>query len=246
MMRYLPLHPSMKTLKKSVLEFLPKTSKNIIHEILSHRGLSAEILEQSAFMKPCVADFHDPFLFPGMEKAVSRILLALEKKERIVIFGDYDVDGVSSTAMLVRFLKSLGVEISYRLPHRIHDGYGMKPYFMDDLAEKGVKLVISVDCGTKDIETISYAKSLGIDVIVTDHHAVPDTIPDDVIAILNPKMPNSTYPFSSLAGAGVALKLLHAIALRFYKDDSAKIEKVVRESCDFACLGTVADMMPLV
>lgn len=106
--------------------------------------------------------------------------------------------------------------------------------------------MISVDCGTKDIETITHAKTLGIDVIVTDHHAVPESIPEDVIALLNPKIPNSSYPFSSLAGSGVALKLLHAVALRFYKDSPKKALEIVQESCDFACLGTVADMMPLI
>ena len=236
----------MKTLKKSVLEFLPKSSDDILENILAHRGVDITNPLPESFFKPSVADLHDPFLFPGMDKAVERILLALKNKERMVIFGDYDVDGVSSTAMLVHFFKSLKAEISYRLPHRIHDGYGMKPYFMDDLAEKGVKLVISVDCGTKDIETISYAKKLGIDTIVTDHHAVPNVIPEDVVALLNPKLPGTSYPFPHLAGAGVALKLLQAVTLRLYEDDAKKCEKIIRGACEFSCLGTVADMMPIV
>ena len=134
-----------------------------------------------------------------MDKAVSRVLEARAKKERVVVFGDYDVDGVSSTALLVRFLTEIGVEVSYRLPHRVHDGYGLKEYFFTELAEKNVKLVITVDCGTRDIEPIKYAKSLGIDVIVTDHHSVPETIPTEVVAILNPKRKDSLYPFESLA-----------------------------------------------
>ena len=126
----------MKTLKKSVLEFYPKNTPDILEAILAHRGLTKEVLNQKSFTSPTVEDLHDPFLFPGMDKAVERILKAIENKERVVIFGDYDVDGVSSTAMLVRFFKTLGVDISYRLPHRIHDGYGMKNYFMDELAPK--------------------------------------------------------------------------------------------------------------
>lgn len=134
-----------------------------------------------------------------MEKAVDRILEAHEKNERIIIFGDYDVDGVSSTAILVRYLTEIGCQVSYRLPHRVHDGYGLKGYFFDELAQKNVKLVITVDCGTRDIEPIRHAKSLGIDVIVTDHHAVPDIVPEEVIAIINPKRKDSTYPFRDLA-----------------------------------------------
>lgn len=103
------------------------------------------------FFEPQISDLHDPYLLPDMEVCVKRILEAREQKERIVIFGDYDVDGVSSTAILVRFLTEIGCEVSYRLPHRVHDGYGLKEYFFDELASKGVKLVITVDCGTRDV-----------------------------------------------------------------------------------------------
>ncbi len=166
------------------------------------------------FFDPSLSCLHDPYLMPDMEKAVARIIEAKNKKERVVIFGDYDVDGVSSTAILVRYLGEIGIEVSYRLPHRVHDGYGLKNYFFDDLKDKNVKLVITVDCGTRDIEPIRYAKSLGIDVIVTDHHAVPEMIPEEVIALINPKRKDSKYPFSNLAGAGVAFKLLHALAIK--------------------------------
>lgn len=103
------------------------------------------------FFEPQISDLHDPYLLPDMDICVKRILEAREKKERIVIFGDYDVDGVSSTAILVRFLTEIGCEVSYRLPHRVHDGYGLKEYFFDDLASKDVRLVITVDCGTRDV-----------------------------------------------------------------------------------------------
>jgi single-stranded-DNA-specific exonuclease len=196
-----------------------------------------------SFFSPTLADLHDPYLMPDMDKAVARILKAREAKERIVIFGDYDVDGVSSTAILVRFLTEIGCEVSYRLPHRVHDGYGLKSYFFDELATKWVSLVITVDCGTRDIEPIRHAKSLGIDVIVTDHHAVPDIVPAEVIAIVNPKRRDSLYPFPDLAGAGVAFKLLHGILIWIW---SKNISEVLTRYIDFAALGTVSDCMPIV
>lgn len=156
---------------------------------------------------------HDPMLMPDMERAVVRILQAQQKNEKVIIFGDYDVDGVSSTAALFLFLRDeLGMQVSYRLPHRVHDGYGIKKYHMDDIAKTGTKLVITVDCGTKDIEPVEYAKTLGLDVIVTDHHSCPDTLPD-CIAVVNPRCRDSKYPFPSLSGSGVVWKLMHAILL---------------------------------
>lgn len=197
------------------------------------------------FFDPSLSDLHDPYLMPDMEKAVERIIEAKNKKERVIIFGDYDVDGVSSTAILVRFFREIGIEVSFRLPHRVHDGYGLKNYFFTELAEKNVSLVITVDCGTRDIEPIRYAKTLGIDVIVTDHHAVPEIIPEEVIALLNPKRKDSLYPFPSLAGAGVAFKLLHGI-LQKISENKENENEVLMKYIDFASLGTVADCMPLI
>ncbi len=184
--------------------------------LLKNRNIKEE--DREGFFHPQISDLHDPYLMPDMEKAVNRILVAREKKERIVIFGDYDVDGVSSTAILVKFLTEIGCLVSYRLPHRVHDGYGLKSYFFDELGEKWVTLVITVDCGTRDIWPIKHAKTIGIDVIVTDHHAVPDIIPEEVIAIVNPKRKDSLYPFHGLAGAWVAFKLLHGILITLEKE----------------------------
>lgn len=206
----------------------------MLGNMLVRRGFSPELEVDTTFRTPTIADLYDPFLFPGMEVAVDRIFKARENKERVVIFGDYDVDGISSTALLVRFFTEIGIEVSYRLPHRVHDGYGMKSYFMDELAEKSVKLVISVDCGTRDIAVIAHAKSLGIDVIVTDHHAIPEVIPQEVVAILNPKLPGSTYPFAGLSGSGVAFKLLSAVASRLY--EGPDLEEVLLSFIDFASL----------
>lgn len=135
-------------------------SGGLIETLLLNRGLDFKTdAEREAFFAPAFEHLHDPFLMDGMQVAVDRILEARAKKERVVIFGDYDVDGVSSTAMLVRFFAEIGMEVSYRLPHRVHDGYGMKNYFIDELAEKNVKLVVTVDCGTRDIEVIRYART---------------------------------------------------------------------------------------
>lgn len=202
-------------------------------------------ITEDRFFDPSLSDLHDPYLMPDMEKAVNRIMRAKEQKERVVIFGDYDVDGVSSTAILVRFFREIGIEVSFRLPHRVHDGYGLKNYFFTELAEKNVTLVITVDCGTRDLEPIRYAKSLGIDVIVTDHHAVPEIIPEEVIALLNPKRKDSLYPFPSLAWAWVAYKLLHGILQKISQNQN-NINEVLMKYIDFASLGTVADCMPLI
>ncbi len=116
--------------------------------------------------------------------------------------------------MLLRYFTNIGIAVSHRIPHRSRDGYGMKPYFFDELSSKSVGLVISVDCGTRDIESIRHAKSLGIDVIVTDHHAVPEIVPKEAIALITPKLPGSQYPFMGLSGSGTAFKLLSAVAAR--------------------------------
>lgn len=231
--------------------------ESLLDVLLGTRNIVPE--QQDEFFHPDIHHLHDPFLLPDMNKAVTRIITARDNNERIVVFWDYDVDGVSSTALLVRFLSEIGCQVSYRLPHRVHDGYWLKDYFFTELSEKNVKLVITVDCGTRDIEPIRYAKSLGIDVIVTDHHAVPDVVPTEVIALINPKRKDSLYPFQSLAGSGVAFKLLHGIHLTLnpsptgegdQKNSSSLKEKgqgddVLIRYIDLASLGTVADCMPI-
>lgn len=231
---------------KSGTKILIQSEWNGDAENIFLKNRNLEDVDQEKFFEPKISDLHDPFLMPDMRPAVKRILEAIDRNERIVVFGDYDVDGVSATALVVRFLANeLNAQISYRLPHRAKDGYGLKEYFFDELAEKNVKLVITVDCGTRDIKPIRHAKKLGIDVIVTDHHAVPDEIPTEVIGILNPKRADKNYPFPNLAGAGVALKLIHAILLSESKFEG-KIEQILTKYIDFASLGTVSDCMPLV
>ncbi len=234
---------------------IQNTSTTSLEDILcENRGIPLSPEGKKEFFNPTLSLLHDPFLIPDMEKAVDRILLAKERGEIVAISWDYDVDGVSSTAILVRFLNEIGIKTGKKLPHRINDGYGLKEYFFDDFKEKNVSLVITVDCGTRDIEPIRYGKSIWIDVIVTDHHAVPEIIPDEVIGILNPKRHDSQYPFRELAGAGVAWKLIHGILIKLYGQDEYQshksilnphIEKILQEYSDFAALGTVSDCMPL-
>ena len=167
----------MKTIKGFELRLLTdEPIQNITHTLLKNRDIPEDQID--IFFAPDFCHLHDPYLLSGMQSAVERILQAKANNERIVIFGDYDVDGVSATALLVRFFTFLGIQVSYRLPHRIKDGYGLKAYFIDELLEKDVKLVVTVDCGTKDIEAIRYAREKGIDMIITDHHVVPEEMPE--------------------------------------------------------------------
>lgn len=234
------------------VKILSQYEGNILELLKKNRWIKKE--DEEKFFEPKLSDLYNPLLLPDIEKSVNRILEAIKNQERIVIFGDYDVDWVSSSAIMVRFLSNeLKAKISYRLPHRVNDGYGLKNYFFDELKQKWVTLVITVDCGTRDIEPIAHAKKLGIDVIVTDHHAVPDIIPEDVIGIINPKRKDAIYPFSGLAGAGVAFKVVHAILLKIenskdeiWKDIKWKMEEILIKYIDFASLWTVSDCMPLI
>ncbi len=231
------------TIKWFKLKILEPNSKNITNTLLKNRKISQDSDIVQSFFNPDIYDLLDPFLFDWMNKSVNRILEAREKKERVVIFWDYDVDWVSSTAMLAKFFNEIGLQVSYRIPHRVHDWYWLKNYFMDELAWKNTKLLITVDCGTRDINTISYAKSLWMDVIVTDHHFVPTVIPDWIIALINPKLEKSKYPNKNLSGSWVAFKLLQAISKKIF--DWKKYIEVIKNYIDFAMLGTVADCMPL-
>ncbi|MDP5038990.1 MAG: single-stranded-DNA-specific exonuclease RecJ, partial [Candidatus Gracilibacteria bacterium] len=226
-----------KSIKGNIIKFDLETKNKNIKDILSKRF-------ENTHKENDISDLHDPYLLADMQKAVDRVKQAVKLNQRIVIFGDYDVDGVTSTSILVHFFKKIGAQISYRLPHRVKDGYGMKSYFIDELKPLDVKLIITVDCGTRDIDVIKYAKQNGIDIIVTDHHAVPDIIPEEAIAIINPKRKDCNYPFKHLAGAGVALKFMMALSKEYFNE--VEYLKYLNESLDIAAIGTVADCMPLI
>jgi single-stranded-DNA-specific exonuclease len=167
------------------------------------------------YFRPQLSDLHDPFLMKDMDKAVSRILSAIEKKEKILVFGDYDVDGTTSVACMYRFLTSIYEKenIEFYIPHRYTEGYGVSKKGIDFARENNFSLIISLDCGIKSVDLISYARSLGLDFIVCDHH-LPDTVLPAAIAILNPKQINCNYPYKELCGCGVGFKLITAISQR--------------------------------
>lgn len=186
--------------------------------------------------------FHDPFLFKDMEKAVARIERSLATNERVLIFGDYDVDGISGTALLVHTLRALGANVSYRLPTR-KDGYGINPKWIDEFAALEVGVLVTVDCGVSNAAEIADAASRGIDVIITDHHALPATLPQ-AHALLHPNLPGDTYPFHELSGSAVAYKFAVALMHRIKGEEAGREWK--HRLVDLASLGTVADCMPLV
>jgi single-stranded-DNA-specific exonuclease len=218
-------------------------SRDIIEKILENRGFSSKA-EVETFIKANIKKgFHNPFLMRHMDRAVERINKAIKLQERIMIFGDYDVDGISGTAILVHTLKLLGAKVSYRLPHRVEDGYGLNSEFIKEFVKLKIDLLITVDCGISCKDQIQLAQSKGIDVIITDHHTIPDAIPDRAYAILHPSQPQCDYPFKGLTGAGVAFKL--ASALLTDRLSPKEKEKYLYSLLDLASLGTVADLGPL-
>lgn len=210
---------------------------SLLSKLLANRGLDSESEIHDFLYPDAEKDFHDPFLMKGMRRAVSRIGNAIEKSERIMIFGDYDVDGVTGSAILMRTLKNLRGNVSYRLPHRIEDGYGLREKFVEEFKKLDVKLVITVDNGISCAKEVELANKYGIDVIITDHHTVPEKIPP-ALEILHPKLPNCRYPFPDLTGAGVALKLAQALLITRAKNPEIEIRNLL----DLACMGTIADL----
>ncbi|WP_419877533.1 single-stranded-DNA-specific exonuclease RecJ [Brevibacillus centrosporus] len=193
----------------------------------------------SAFLYPSIQSLYDPFLLNDMKKAVIRIIQALKNQEKIVIFGDYDVDGMTASAILYKGLRQFGGDVSIRLPLR-SEGYGITPHFIEELKEN-VSLVITVDNGSSAHPAMAAAKRRGIDVIVTDHHEILGEHPD-CLAFINPKRSDSTYPFDGLCGAGVAFKLVQALYLASGRAWTTEMGAYI----ELAALGTMADMMPLI
>ena len=195
------------------------------------------------------ADLHDPFVLADMDKAVGRVFEALESKEKICIYGDYDVDGVTSVSMLYLYLSSLGADVTVKIPKREGEGYGVSCVAIDKLSEDGVKLIITVDTGITAAAEVEYAKTLGIDFVVTDHHECRIDLPD-ACAVVNPHRHDCPYQFKELAGVGVVFKLVCACEMRRCRESGEPIIDGVRRMCvqyaDLAALGTIADVMPIV
>ena len=226
------------SLKENIIKYDKSTLSKTIDEIIENRFKDWEFEIESS-----IDDLHDPYLLKDMDKAVERIKQAGQNNSRVIIFWDYDVDGVTSTSILMHFFKKIWLQVSYRLPHRVKDWYGLKKYFIDELAELSVDLIITVDCWTRDIDVIKYAKEKGIDIIVTDHHAVPEVIPEEAVAIINPKRDDCNYLYKNLAWAWVAFKLMQALAIEYFPENKAR--EYVKESIDIAAIWTVADCMKL-
>ena len=182
----------------------------VIAELLIRRGIKTESAAKR-FFRPMLGELIDPFLMNDMDVAVDRLNDAMGRKERIMVYGDYDVDGCTAVALVFKFLQQFYSNIEYYIPDRYEEGYGVSIKSIDYAVEKEVKLIIVLDCGIKAIEEIAYAKERGIDFIICDHH-VPDEVMPPAVAILNPKRTDSTYPFHDLSGCGVGFKLMQAFA----------------------------------
>jgi single-stranded-DNA-specific exonuclease len=214
-----------------------------LRSLLIRRGVSDEESFRR-FVAPAIGDLHDPSTIHGMTHACERIARAVRDKEGIVIYGDYDVDGVTSIVMLQTVLRFLGADAGFVVPHRLVDGYGLKMEVLERvLTERNVKLVITVDCGITSIEPVRHAIERGIDVIITDHHLPPGMLPE-AAAVLNPKQPGCEYPFKDLAGVGVAFKLCCELIRRLTPANARKMS--VDSLLKIAAIGTVADVAPLI
>lgn len=218
---------------------------DISAQLLVNRGYSKEA-DARAFLGKQTELLHDPFLMKDIEKGARRLISAAADKEKIVIYGDYDVDGVTSVSILYTYLKKLGATVSYYIPSRTGEGYGMSVAAIDKIASEGADLIVTVDTGITAVAEAEHIKSLGIDLIITDHHECHNEIPE-AEAVINPRQPDCKYPFKELAGVGVVFKLLCAMEKCLCRGDSLmdSVRRVANEYGDLVAVGTVADVMPV-
>lgn len=218
----------------------------VISQILINRSISNPE-DARKYLSPSLSELHNPFLMKDMKKGVERVIKAVHDREAIVIYGDYDVDGVTSVAILYRFLKRLNVKVSYRIPDRFQEGYSLNLKAVDEIKSRGASLIITVDCGISDHEQIKYARSLGMDCIVLDHHEIPETLPD-AWAVIDTNRSDCRFPFKHLAGVGIVFNFL--IALRgMLREQGYWTDKTypnLRAYLDLVALGTIGDISPLV
>ena len=220
--------PKLQTELSSALHIHP-----IVAQLLINRGVLTQE-DATSFLFPKLSDLFDPFLLKGMDKAVARVCLARENNEKVMIYGDYDVDGVTAVAVLWRALKKFGIDAIKYIPHRMEEGYGLNLEIVPLAKELGVTLLMTVDCGVTSCEEVKALHSEGIDAVITDHHESEDGKLPDAVAIIDPKQPGCTYPFRDLAGVGIAAKFAHALLGEFPQED-----------LDLITLGTIADVVPL-
>ena len=227
-------------LEKSAKELADKLSISpILAKLLIHRGITTESAAKR-FFRPQLSDLINPFLMKDMDIAVDRLNDAMGRKERIMVYGDYDVDGCTAVALVYKFLQQFYSNIDYYIPDRYDEGYGVSKKGIDFAHETGVKLIIILDCGIKAIQEIEYAKSLGIDFIICDHH-VPDDMMPPAVAILNPKRPDDPFPFKHLCGCGVGFKFMQAFA----KNNNIPFSRLI-PLLDFCAVSIAADIVPVV
>lgn len=211
---------------------------SFLAKLLVIRGFD-DVDSAKDFMSSDILSFPDPYLLPDMDKAVSRIKNAIENKERILIYGDYDVDGISSVAALYLYLCEKGADVCYYIPERLCEGYGLNNEATDKFAKGGISLIITVDTGITAISETEYIRSKGMDIIITDHHECREQLPQNACAVINPKRPDSNYPFKELAGVGVVFKLICAL------EEKENHNEIYEKYLDIVSLGTVADVMPV-
>ena len=210
--------------------------------ILFQRGFR-DPASAAHFLNPRIEDLHDPFLLKDMDLAVNRIRLAISRGEPIEIHGDYDVDGVTSTVVLKKALELAGAESGWHIPHRLHDGYGIQPAAVEQAAQRGIRLIVSVDNGIRAGAAIARANELGVDVIVTDHH-LPEAALPPALALINPNRADCSYPNPNLCGAGVAFKLAHAVLAGMGWPET-RLYRVLESLLKLVAIATVADIVPL-
>ncbi|MDE6765358.1 MAG: DHH family phosphoesterase, partial [Duncaniella sp.] len=210
-----------------------------ISELLAERGIST-VEEAEKFFHPSLRDLHDPFLMPGMDLAVARLNRAMGSKEKIMVYGDYDVDGTTAVALVYKYLRNYYSNIDYYIPTRTEDGYGISRSTIDMAAASGVSLFIILDCGIKATDEVAYARSIGIDFIICDHHVADEVLPP-AAAILNPKLEGSSYPCPHLSGCGVGYKLMQAFAIS-NSLGTADLEGML----DLVAVSIAADIVPMV
>ncbi len=234
-----PPNPQVEDKLAAALQIRPLAAR-----LLANRGITS-IDAAREFLTPSLQRLHDPFLMHGMAEAVHRLTHSLRHQESIVIYGDYDVDGITATAVLSWFFRDIGVPVPYYLPHRMREGYGLNAEAVRKLAAQGTHILITVDCGITGHQEVQLARRLGMDVIVTDHHQVPPTLPD-AVAVLNPHQSECGYPAKELAGVGVAFKLVMALRGRLHREGRwAGKAPNLRRHLDLVALGTIADIAPL-
>ncbi len=235
-----PPNPSIQETFSKELDISPVTA-----QVLANRGID-QIDQAHRFLHPSLSHLHSPFLMKDMEKAVDRIIKALSRNEPVLIYGDYDVDGITSTAIMLLFLQTLQYACRHHIPHRIKEGYGLHPDTVATFAQEGGKLIITADCGISNVDEIKKAQEMGVDVIITDHHEIPDKVPP-AYAVLNPKQEDCPFPFKSLAGVGVVFNLLIALRAKLREQGQWKDGEVpnLKRYLDLVAMGTVADLAPL-